>query len=238
MDIRSTKRPRPSQGATWAAACGLVLGCVLACSPSETVPAGSPASVEDAGTDFAGTGSPNALGAPRIPESRGGRDLVGKDAREVLPAEWFQVLAPPVGTGDARALLIRWWTVNCPHCRVSLPAIESLRGEFESKGLATLAVFHPKPPRAVDVTEARESAFDLGYGGPVAVDPEWAILRDLWLNDADRGATSASFLVDATGTIRFVHPGPQFQRSDDPSLAADRADFDALLAAIEALTPD
>ena len=68
--------------------------------------------------------------------------------------------------------------------------------------------------------------------------PEWAILRDLWLNDADRGATSASFLIDATGTIRFVHPGPQFQRSDDPSLAADRADFDALLAAIEALTPD
>jgi len=186
--------------ATWASPLGLLipflllgcaLGCALGCSRSETVPAANPAEIEGAEHPAEGPLEQDPQDGPAVPESRGGRDLIGQDARDILPAEWLSSLAPPAGTGDARALLIRWWTVNCPHCRVSLPAVESLRGEFETRGLATLAVFHPKPPRDVDVTEARESAFDLGYGGPVAVDPQWAVLRELWLDDANRGATSA-----------------------------------------------
>jgi hypothetical protein len=241
MHIRSTNRPRHLEMATWARTLGLlVLGGAFGCGGPETVPGTSSADadVEQAANPSVTSAEVDApsADAPKVPMSRGGRDLIGKDAREILPAEWLSALAPPAGTGEARALLVRWWTVNCPHCRVSLPAIESLRGEFEARGLATLAVFHPKPPRDVDVAAARESAFDLGYGGPVAVDPQWALLRELWLDDANRGATSASFLLDHTGTIRFVHPGPQFQRTDHPLLAADRADFDALYAAIEALT--
>lgn len=236
MHIRSTNRPRPSHREPWTLACGLLALCaVLACGRSEVVPTADP---DEVGRPVDASQEQGPQVGPTVPESRGGRDLIGKDARQILPAAWLADLAPPAGTGEAQALLVRWWTVNCPHCRVSLPAIELLRGEFESRGLATLGVFHPKPPRAVTVPEARESAHDLGYGGPVAVDPEWEVLRELWLDGPERSATSASFLIDAQGTIRFVHPGPQFQATDHPVYAADRADFDALHAAIDALVQE
>ena len=162
-----------------------------------------------------------------MPEPRAGGDRLGVSIAPYLPVKL-----------DAPATLVRWWTDSCPFCEASLPALEELRTRYAPAGLATLAVYHPKPPREVDEAEARATALRLGYGGHVVVDPEWKGLRGLWLDTAPEGgrpATSASFLVDAEGIVRFVHPGPEFHPGGPPEHARCRADFAALDAAIRAL---
>jgi len=75
----------------------------------------------------------------------------------------------------------------------------------------------------------------IGYTGPIAVDPQWIELRRLWLSTGDRDATSVSFLVDREGTIRYVHPGPDFFPTSDPADARQDADYHDVERAIEAL---
>jgi len=50
-----------------------------------------------------------------------------------------------------------------------------------------------------------------------------------------RAATSASFLVDDNGIIRFVHPGVMYYPSDKPEDAEHNHDFELLDRAIGVL---
>ena len=76
-----------------------------------------------------------------------------------------------------------------------------------------------------------------GFHGPIAVDRDWSELERVYHGLKGRRATSASFLVDGTGVIRFVHPGPVLFPSDDPQHARENADYQALEKAIQALLP-
>jgi thiol-disulfide isomerase/thioredoxin len=131
--------------------------------------------------------------------------------------------------------LYRWWTDSCPYCRASLPAVEILRRKYGPKGLRIVGVYHPKPPRAVDDDQVRAAARRFGYGGLLAVDEDWSALDQVYLSTGNRRATSVSFLVDADGIIRFVHPGPVFFPSDDPDLAVENDDYQKLNSAIKSL---
>lgn len=167
-----------------------------------------------------------------MPAPRAGADRLGAE----LPRGLDRGLD---SSGRApRATLHRWWTDRCPYCVASLPAIEELRLAFADRGLETIAVFHPKPPMRpgeVPLETIREVAAARGYHGRVASDLDWSLLRALWLDTGSRGATSASFLSDADGVVRFVHPGPELHRSTDPDHELCNADFGALEQAIEAL---
>ncbi len=160
---------------------------------------------------------------------RGGQDLVGTRFRKPVFDRWLDDAAdrPP-----AKATLYRWWTDTCPYCRASLPAIETLRREYGPKGLDVVGVYHPKPPRAVDDDDVRRIARQFGFGGRIAVDDDWSALTHAYLSTGDRHATSVTFLVDADGVIRFLHPGPVFFRSDDPEFAVQNDDYKKLTNAI------
>ncbi|MDG2148423.1 MAG: TlpA disulfide reductase family protein [Planctomycetota bacterium] len=157
-----------------------------------------------------------------------------------LPTRWIgtpQALwinsQPDFGPDQpARATLVRFWTDTCPFCEASLPAIESLRKEFGPRGLRTLGIYHPKPPRVVTDTHVAEAAARLGYHGPIGVDEQWAALQRMWLGGGERRATSASLLLDEEGVVRFVHPGPEFHPSRDPGHADCDRDYRELRAAI------
>lgn len=161
-----------------------------------------------------------------------GQDLVGGTMPPLAFERWVD------GGGDAapapapRATLYRWWTDGCPHCEKTLPAVEALRKKYESKGLRVVAVYHPKPVREVNDAEVRAAAKRMGYGGAIALDRDWSELKKFYLDTGDRPATSASFLVDAGGVIRLVHPGPRFFPSDDPARAKEGADYRRIEAAI------
>ena len=181
-----------------------------------------------------GTADPKESDPPTVPPSRGGADLVGKEFPDLTFDRWVNTEKgrPPAGRA---VTLYRWWTNTCPYCAESLPAFEKLRRAYEEKGLRVVAVYHPKPPREVSDEQMRKSAALTGYRGIIALDQDWSELKRLWLSTGERRATSASFLVDARGVIRFVHPGPSLYPSDDPDAKQEDDDYRTLERAVRAL---
>lgn len=191
----------------------------------------------------------SASAATQLPVSRGGLDRVGKR----FPLSALQLLPPQPNSEKAaesskiaasgKITLIRWWTDSCVYCERSLPAIEQLRTEFGATAFQTVAVYHPKPPRPMSAATIRDAALARNYTGPLAHDPNWALLRQFYLSTARRAATSVSFLLDGTNTVRFVHPGPEYApaatatttRKADEQQPLLHRDYEDLRQAIRAL---
>ncbi len=169
-----------------------------------------------------------------VPMSSQAADLLGK--RLVL--DELDCLNTPDNKPPepaAKVTLVRWWTDTCPSCAMSLPAIDQLRREFATRGLQTLAVYHPKRPRNVTAHEVLQMAKAIGYTGWVATDPQWKTLQRVYLGTDERRSTSVCFLLDGKGVIRYVHPGPAFGRTDDPDKVQLNQDYLHLVAAIKAI---
>ena len=167
-----------------------------------------------------------------LPKSRGGQDVVGQKMPSLQFDRWLNTQDRKPVEPAGRITLYRWWTDGCEHCEKTLPAVERLRQKFGAKGLQVVAVYHPKPPRAVTDRHVLDAARRLGYSGAVAVDLDWSELKKFYLSTGERRATSASFLVGADGVIRFVHPGPRLYPSDDPAEAQEDGDYRLLETAI------
>ena len=176
-------------------------------------------------------GSPREpVGLP--PEPPAEPVLVG-DRSDLSTLRWLDPSAPFDLTAH-RLTLLRWWTVQCPFCLDSLPALGELRRRFGEDALGLVGVFHPKstivPTDAQVIAYARE----LGFGGAIASDDRWRALEQLRERYGLDAATSISVLVDGDGVVQWVHPGPRLHRSDDSDMAeADRSfrELEALLAA-------
>ena len=172
---------------------------------------------------------------PTVPPSRGGRDLIGQPWPTLAFDQWIGTPHNTAVGGKGKVTLYRWWTDTCPYCRASLPAIERIRKQYAERGLEVVAVYHPKPIRAISGEVIAAAADRFGYHGPIAVDRDWSALRKAYLDAKPRRATSVSILVDAKGIVRFVHPGPVLFPSVDPAYRRENEDFEALNRAIEAL---
>jgi len=169
-----------------------------------------------------------------VPMSSEGADLLGK--RLILDElTWLNTPDNKPVQLEGKVTIVRWWTDSCPWCAMSLPAIERFREAFTTIGLQTLAVFHPKPPRDVPADEVLRKVKALGYSGWVATDLQWKTLKDVFLDTGERRSTSVSFLLDRKGIIRYVHPGPAFGPTDDPTKRQLNQDHLNITAAIEAL---
>jgi hypothetical protein len=121
--------------------------------------------------------------------------------------------------------LLRWWTVQCPFCRDSLPDLAELPARFARRGLTVVGVFHPKTQQVPTDDAVVAYARGLGFAGPIAADDRWQVLEDLRTRGALDAATSISVLIDEDGTVRWVHPGPRLHRSEDPRFAAADRSF-------------
>lgn len=110
--------------------------------------------------------------------------------------------------------LVRFWTDGCPFCIHSLPLIDDLAAEHP--GLATLAIYHPKPAgrSALSPAEIETLARELGFSGEVRSDLDWALLRKIAPEAGRTSATSVSVLLDGEGQIVWRHPGPQLEEGD------------------------
>ena len=88
--------------------------------------------------------------------------------------------------------------------------------------------------RSLDAIRSR--ARELGIGFSIAVDGDWETLDTWWLRSGEkRTATSASFLLDKRGVIRFVHPGPELHPGGGAGHERCRKDFADLQQAIDVL---
>lgn len=185
-----------------------------------TRPAESSAATESA--------APSAPPAPPVT----GNPLVGtridlSELRWLVPVEGHDFTAH-------RLTLLRWWTVQCPFCADSLPALAALGEQFGPRGLGLVGVFHPKQTRPPTDSAVTAAARALGFGGAIARDDRWLALESVRRRGELTAATSISVLVDATGVVRWVHAGPRLHPDADPVRAdADRSfrELEQLLAA-------
>ena len=172
-----------------------------------------------------------------VPMSSEAADLLGKHL--VLDElDWLNTPDNKPVKLVGKATLVRWWTDTCPSCAMSLPAIELLRKTFATRGLQTLAVYHPKPPRDVAAHDVLQMAKAIGYSGWVATDLQWETLQRVYLGTDERPSTSVCFLLDGKGVIRYVHPGPAFGPTDDPAKCQLNQDYLNITAAIEAMVSE
>ncbi len=149
--------------------------------------------------------------------AREGDELLGKPAPSLDGLRWIGRAPARIEDFRGKVVLVRWWTEGCVLCERSAPAIRELTGRYGEKGLGLLAIYHPKPrPGPVEDEAVKKAAAALGLPLPLAVDPDWEVLRRWWLGHR-REYTSVSFLLDREGRIRWVHPGGEFHRSDEPS---------------------
>ncbi len=162
-----------------------------------------------------------------------------KSINTVRPVPQFDGWATPMRIdADApppRGIVYRWWTIECPWCRQSLPALEQLRKDYASRGIQVVAVFHPKPPRPIAPEAIAAEAKALGFNGPVAIDADWSELERLVGAPSGLSATSVTVVLDSSRRMAHAHKGPVFFPSADVSKARENAGYVGLQQAVERL---
>ncbi len=169
----------------------------------------------------------SAAAAPRE-----GQELVGTPMRSWSELRW---LGPPPGELRGKVVLVRWWSDACPMCSGALPSLGRLSDEHQKEGLVVVGIYHPKPAAPVSDTMlqmVQKAALEHEARFPIAVDADWTVLRRWWLAGGKRDYTSASFLIDRQGIIRWVHRGGELHPSSDPAHKACDRTYDELLAVL------
>lgn len=189
---------------------------------------------------WAGCSSPRAIPeAPErdeLPAVRGGDDRIGLVAPPFEVEGWIGEHPGDITDLRGRVVLVRFWTDTCPYCRASAPALVELDRDFAARGLVVLAIHHPKPRgRSTDRDEIARIVDAWGFRFPVGLDESWRTIDTWWLASGDRAATSATFLVDRRGVIRWVHPGPEYHPGGPADHARCRSDYADLRRAIQLL---
>ena len=172
--------------------------------------------------------------APRLPEPRAapaevGRDLVGTRPGAWTFDTWLNSAPLELSKLHGKVVLIRWWTApGCPYCAASADALENWWRKYRDRGLVVIGAYHHKSDTPLTrehvVTESRR----LGFTFPVAIDRDWKTLRHWWLDHTERGWTSVTFLIDRTGTIRFIHGGGAYLKGDPGYESLERSLIDTL----------
>src|SRR5579884_2196947 len=127
-----------------------------------------------------------------------GSELVGHPAPPLKLTRWLNSAPLEIGEGELRGkvVLLRWWTVGCPLCAATAPALIGFQQRYQSQGLRIVGVYHPKPdPGDVDLKSVKAAIAEKQFTFPVAVDADWSALKRWWLS-TDRDFTSVSFLLD------------------------------------------
>lgn len=139
-----------------------------------------------------------------------GRDLIGTRAPEWRGIRWIQ--GGPLSLADLRGkvVLLRFWLTDCPYCARTAPALRDLFERYRGRGLVVVGIHHPKSRGAREPSKVEEAAGELGMAFPIGQDNDWRTIRAYGVGTHFQRFTSVSFLIDASGTIRFVHDGGEF----------------------------
>ena len=122
--------------------------------------------------------------------------LIGK------PAPDFTL--PAIGGGEVklqaikgRVAVVDFWASWCIPCREELPELETLRAEYEPRGVRFVALNIDNDPAV-----AEEAARKLRIAMPVGLDTEKKV-AEAW----SPPAMPSSYLIDRAGVVRYVHEG-------------------------------
>ena len=141
-----------------------------------------------------------------------GSELIGTRAPELRHLKWLNSQPLTLEKLRGKVVLIRFWLIDCPYCQRTAPALNYLLDKYGKEGLVIIGIHHPKSKEAENETLVRKCAEALNFKFPLAMDNSWANVNAYWLGQKKREYTSASFLIDKQGTIRWVHPGGEIIR--------------------------
>ena len=137
----------------------------------------------------------------------------------------------PLTLGDlyGKVVLVRWWTApGCPYCAATAPALNEFDSLYRSRGLCIVGAYHEKSGGPARAENVKRYAKKFGFEFPVAIDPQWRTLHEWWLDRGEHDFTSATFLIDRRGIVRFIHPGGEYVKGDK-DYAAIRSKIEQLL---------
>jgi len=174
-----------------------------------------------------------AAGAGWTP--REGSELIGRQAPELTGLIWLN--SPPLTLRQLRGqvVLIRFWFTDCSLCAATAPALNYLHDKYHDQGLTVVGIHHPKSARGRDSHYVLKGVAELGIKFPVAQDRSWATVKRYWLDTGSRSFTSASFLIDRQGRIRWLHDGGEFHAGGGPEHRQCNAAFASLEREIQTL---
>ena len=97
-----------------------------------------------------------------------------------------------------RVVLLNFWAVECPPCRIEMPELEKIHRRYSGRGLRVLGVTEMDPPR----DEVARFVAEIGVTYPILLDPG-ARIGGLYRIEAH----PTSVVIDARGIVRFVNSG-------------------------------
>ena len=95
-------------------------------------------------------------------------------------------------------ILIQFWAVSCPACKVNMPRLQQIERDYASQGLRVISVHAPRGESDKDADAVRACMQQLGLNGPCAIDNEHIILNRFETN----GFWPNYFFFDADHRLR------------------------------------
>lgn len=95
-------------------------------------------------------------------------------------------------------VLVNFWALNCPPCRIEMPELEKLHRRFADRGVQVIGVTEMNPADS----EVKRYIAEIGVSYPILLDPG-ARIGALYGIEAH----PTSVVIDAHGIVRFVNSG-------------------------------
>jgi peroxiredoxin len=120
-----------------------------------------------------------------------------------------------LGSLRGRVVLLHFWGIACPPCRIEMPELEKIRRRYEDRGLEILGIEEMN----ASASEARRFVEQVGVRYPILLDPGEKIGRLYRLE-----AHPTTVVIDRAGRIAWIDSG--YLRGDERDI--DQAVRDAL----------
>lgn len=95
-------------------------------------------------------------------------------------------------------LLIQFWAISCPICKMNMPALQQFEQSYRQQGLRLVSVHMPRMEADMDVARVQIAMEEMDLTGPCAIDNDHTI--------GDRfqtgGVWPCYFLFDSEGKLR------------------------------------
>jgi len=146
--------------------------------------------------------------ASSLPALGAAPDFVGNQ-------RWFNSRPLTLAGLRGRVVLVDFWTYTCINCIRTFPALKAWDARYRRAGLTIVGVHAPEFAFEKDAGNVRSAIAQNGLRYPVAQDNDMATWN-AWGNQY----WPASYLIDATGQVRYTHFG---EGDDEKTEAAIRA---------------
>lgn len=111
---------------------------------------------------------------------------------------WLENASPAAASFQTGPLLVQFWAVSCPICKLNMPGVLSFLETYCHEGLQLVSVHMPRMEADMDVDRVRTAARELSLSGPCAIDNDHT-LGDLFQTGR---AWPSYFFFDPEGKLR------------------------------------